>query len=97
MLLIQILKNMKTLIDNPPSRVVYCYAVEQEAFGLLSDLNIEFKQGMPDLDEFDPRVNNMVILDDLMSNCENDKTIQNLFCVHSHHKNISVFILTQVY
>jgi hypothetical protein len=96
MLLISILKNMHALIDKPPKRIVYCYGVQQEAFNLLSDLNIEFKQGLPDVEELDPSINNMVILDDLMSSCENDKSIQNLFCVHSHHRNISVIFLTQV-
>jgi hypothetical protein len=31
----------------------------------------------------------------MMSLCEKNKEIQNLFTIHSHHKNISVFIMTQ--
>lgn len=94
-LLVNILLNMQTLIDKPPTRIVYCYSAEQAVFGELVNLNIEFQQGLPNVDEFDPRTNNMIILDDLMSECERDKSIQSLFTVHSHHKNISVFILTQ--
>lgn len=94
-LLINILQNMNTLIDRPPTRIVYCYSAAQDAFSLLGNLNIEFVQGLPRVEEFDPNVNNMIILDDLMSACEREQSIQTLFTVHSHHSNISVFILTQ--
>lgn len=94
-LLINILKNREALIDKPPSRIVYCYSVFQEAYRALEPMNVEFVEGLPNLNEFYPEVDNMIILDDLMIECEKNKDIQNLFTVHSHHKNISVFIMTQ--
>jgi hypothetical protein len=36
-----------------------------------------------------------LILDDLILECGNDKTILNIFTRDSHHLNISVFILSQ--
>lgn len=94
-LLFNILEAREQLIDRSPTRIVYCYAVWQENFGLLNNINIEFRQGLPSMDDFYSSDNNLVILDDLMSECEKNKEIQELFTVHSHHKNISVFIISQ--
>ena len=56
---------------------------------------IEFLKGLPDIDEINSNENNLIILDDLMSDCEKDKSILNLFTTDSHQKNISVFLITQ--
>jgi hypothetical protein len=51
---------------------------------------IEFQQGLPDLDNLDPREKHLIILDDLM-----DETVQrvaSLFTKKSHHRNISVML-----
>lgn len=94
-LLINILKSSRSLISPPPNRIVYCYSREQPAFNTLLELDIEFHQGLPDLDDFDSKLNNLVILDDLMDECEKNKDIQSLFTVDSHHKNISTFLISQ--
>ena len=94
-LLYEILQNRDSLIDKSPDRIVYCYSVPQENFNLLSNINIEFVQGLPNMADFDPSINNLVILDDLIQECEKNQEIQSLFTIHSHHKNISVFIITQ--
>lgn len=47
------------------------------------------------MDEFDSSKNNIVIINDLMMQSEQDKSILNLFTVDSHHQNISVFFLSQ--
>jgi hypothetical protein len=60
-LLINILKHRDALIENPPTRIIYCYSVFQEAFRSLESINIEFIQGLPDLNEFNPVIHNMVI------------------------------------
>jgi hypothetical protein len=57
--------------------------------------NIEFLKGLPDIDDISENQNNLLILDDLMSECEKDKTILNLFTTDSHQKSISVFLITQ--
>ena len=92
-LLTKILSNTATLINPPPTRIMYCFSRPQEAFKSL--VGIEFNEGLPNLDEFDPKENNLIILDDLMDQCEKDKSILNLFTVDSHHKNISTFLTTQ--
>jgi hypothetical protein len=93
-LLIELLKANKKYIYPPPDRIVYCYSRTQSAFKQLAELNIEFVEGIPDLDQFDPSVNNLIILDDLMDQCESNVSILNLFTVDSHHKNISTFLVS---
>ena len=56
---------------------------------------IEFNHGLIDFDELTPNQNNLVVLDDLMAQCENDDRVRQLFTVDSHHLNISVFFLVQ--
>ena len=58
-------------------------------------LPIEFKEGLPDIEDFDSKKNNLLILDDLMRESCKDTSIYDIFTVDSHHKNISVFFLTQ--
>jgi len=65
-----------------------------EIFQLL-DTPVEFIQGLIDAEQFDGTKNNLLIIDDLMSECKDNKDIANLFSVFSHHKNISVFLVTQ--
>ena len=96
-LLTKILENCQLIFDLPPNRIVYCYKVWQDSFDKLKLLipGIEFHQGLPDLDNFDSKLNNLLILDDLMNESGNDTNIYSLFTVDSHHKSISVFYLTQ--
>jgi hypothetical protein len=92
-LLVEILNNIKTMMSPPPDRIVYCYARPQEKLSSLA--GIELNEGLPDLDTFDSSINNLVILDDLMEECESNPTIQKLFTVDCHHKNISTFLISQ--
>jgi hypothetical protein len=78
-------------INPPPDRIVYCYSQAHPG----GFENVEFVQGLPDLEQFDPCVNNLLVLDDLMHECENSKEMLGLFTVDSHHKNISTFLITQ--
>lgn len=60
---------------------------------------VEFIQGIPtDLEDdefFDPRVNNVLILDDLYSQAGKDKRITDLFTEGSHHRSLSVISINQ--
>jgi hypothetical protein len=44
-------------------------------------------------DFFDPRMLNVVVLDDLMSTAAKDPRINDLFTEESHHRNLSVIAL----
>jgi hypothetical protein len=51
---------------------------------------VEFVRGIPsDLDRdhyFDPRIRNVIVLDDLMSTAAKDSRINDLFAERSHHR-----------
>ena len=60
---------------------------------------IEFVRGIPhNIDGdgfFDPRINNVIVIDDQMTETSNDKRVMNLFTKGSHHRNLSVIFLSQ--
>ena len=95
----KILKNATSIIDNPPERIVWCYAKHQPA--LLDELlkivpDIEYVEGIPENLEsmFNRSVSNLVILDDLMDEGGDSKAISQLF-TRGRHDNLSVIFLTQ--
>ena len=80
----KLLKNRKFVIDNPPERIVWCYAKHQPA--LLDELlkiipGIEYVEGIPEnLDSmFNRNASNLVILDDLMDEGGDSKVVSQLF------------------
>ena len=54
--------------------------------------NITFMKGLPDIIDLE---NVVIVLDDLMSDVIENKSLLNLFTVGSHHKKISTIFLTQ--
>ena len=93
----KILESNKYYIDVPPTRIVYCYTRWQNVYDELKALEplIEFRHNLIDIEELNTQDTNLIILDDLMSECETDKSVSDLFTKDSHHKNISVFLITQ--
>ena len=74
-----------------PDRILRCYGEYQTLYGTVK--GIEFQQGLPDLDNLDPREKHLIILDDLMD--ETDQRVASLFTKKSHHRNISVMYIVQ--
>ena len=80
-----------SLIEPPPQRIVWCYGAYQKFFNDLK--NVEFHDGLPDLNSFDGVQRTLLIIDDLMQ--ETDDRVSQIFTRESHHKNISAVYLTQ--
>ena len=87
----KLIENADVMIDPPPRRIVYCYGEYQQLFDKYAD--VDFRQGLPDLKDFDGREPVLLIVDDLMN--ETDETVANLFTKGSHHRNVSVMFLVQ--
>jgi hypothetical protein len=86
----------KILINPAPDKIIYCYSSWQPIFeDLKNTLDIQFCEGIINLEDLNKNSNNLVILDDLLNECENDSSILNLFTVGSHHKNTSVYFISQ--
>ena len=88
------------LIKDPPEVILWFYGEYQPLYDKLSEMRgpiIQFIEGVPE--SFDIHLNkskrNLIILDDLMSETANDKKISNLFTKGSHHKNLSVILVSQ--
>jgi len=96
-LLQKILLNLNNLVDKPIERIVFCYSEWQKKYEIFNYLSpkVEMIQGIVKLDDFDEKTNNLLILDDLMNDCKNSMEILELFNVKSHHRNISVFLVSQ--
>ncbi|KAK3752585.1 hypothetical protein QZH41_006670 [Actinostola sp. cb2023] len=96
-----LLQHASRVIQPPPQRIVWSYSQWQPAYEQMQQTlpGIEFVKGIPhDLDEdwyFDPKVNNLIVIDDQMAETSNDQRILNLFTKGSHHRNLSVIFLCQ--
>ena len=80
-------------------RIVIVYSEWQSLYDKLKLYrpDIEFITNFDDkiYESFDPKLNNMLILDDQMTNIVSSKTITNLFTKGSHHRNITIIYLVQ--
>ena len=96
-LLEKILINKETILDKQPRRIVFCDKNSQEGYAVfnLLDVPVEFIKGIPDDLTFDPKLNNILIIDDLMSDCKDNQNVADFFTRRSHHENISVIFLSQ--
>jgi hypothetical protein len=100
-LLTEILAGRDKTVSVTFDRIVYCYG--EFLAGTFSELqllglNVELVDGLPSEGKilpFDPSINNCLILDDLMQESCESKEICNYFTRTAHHKNISIFYLTQ--
>lgn len=96
----KLLTHARVMIREPPESIVWFYGEYQplydQMFETLGEI-IRFVEGVPQsFDDFiDKSKRNLIILDDLMSETANDKTISNLFTKGSHHKNLSVILVSQ--
>ena len=62
-LLKNILTNYEQMISHPIDRIAYCYTRWQDAFDdLQNTISIEFKEGLPDIEDFDSKKNNHKII-----------------------------------
>ena len=87
----KLIENARDMIEPAPDRVLWCYGVYQSFFN--ETKNVEFHEGLPNLDVFDGKQRVLLILDDLMH--ETDDRVSQIFTRVSHHKNLSVLYLTQ--
>ena len=94
---------MRLLTDNlalfasRPPKIHYCYGSWQKSFEKLKRVGVTFSAGVPtekDLDKRFPR-GGLLVMADLMTEGNNDKTVLDIFTKHSHHRNITVLYLCQ--
>jgi hypothetical protein len=94
-LLLRLIESSDSVCTQPPIEIIYCYGEWQPNFETIN--NVTFHEGMIDIDKEIPSDARprWVIIDDLMNEISSQTSIDNLFTKGSHHKNISVFFVTQ--
>ena len=85
----QLLKTAEIFKPEIP-KIIYCYSEWQTIYEkmMVEINNITFIKGLPDIADLE---NVVIVLDDLMSDVIENKSLLNLFTVGSHHKKISTF------
>lgn len=84
------LKYAKDICDAEFTEIVWCYDEMQPLYDLEY---VNYHQGIPDMTMFDGEHPKLLIIDDLMR--ESDGRIVDIFTKGSHHRNLSVFYITQ--
>lgn len=89
------LRNLDYMSDTRFSQIFLYYAEWQPSYKELSLLRkIEFREGVPQGGDFPENSGpKLVIIDDLMA--DSGKSVVNIFTRASHHRDLSVFFLTQ--
>lgn len=85
------LNDIESLVDVSISQVIYCLPENQPIDKEFSKHTIH--RGIPDVELFNDQTPRLIVLDDLMS--EADNNVVDLFTKGSHHYNVSVMFVTQ--
>ena len=86
---------------DPPCQILYCYGIYQPLFDEMERTlkNFRSKQGLPsseELEEFTAdRRHKLIVIDDLIHRVVEDKEMELLFTLGTHHKCVSVILITQ--
>ena len=81
-------------VINPfPKNILWLYAADQPLYKGMK--GVEFHRGIPEdiEDRFNPKEENLLIIDDLMTQCHSDERMTRLFSDGSSHKNLSVIFI----
>lgn len=81
------------VIEPAPKNILWLYAADQPLYKGMKGVN--FYRGIPeDIEQrFDPNTNNLLIIDDLMTQCHSDERMTRLFSVGSSHNNLSIIFI----
>ena len=92
---------MKGMLKPKPTRIVWVYGEWQHIYDELKEsMCIEFRKNSLDAElyeSFSPEDNNLLILDDQMSNTSSlqKKCMMQLFTQGSHHRNLTIIYIVQ--
>jgi hypothetical protein len=101
---LQLIKKSWTASHPAPEKITVCYSEWQPLYDELKELckeddtpSVEFIQGVPDniIERFDGHFPQWLMIDDLMHEAGDSKTVSMLFTKGSHHRNISVVLILQ--
>ena len=84
---------LEDAVQPRPKHILWLYAADQPLYKGMKQVN--FVKGIPENIEsrFNPSHNNLLIIDDLMTELHSDARLTRLFSVGSHHRNLSVIFI----
>ena len=85
------IKNADVMMSDVPETITWYYGEYQN--WMMEYPEIDFIEGLPNELEFNKNKTNLLIIDDLMH--ETNEFVSKLFTKGSHHRNLSVMLLTQ--
>ena len=94
----RLLSDYKNQIKNIPKNIkcVWCYGQWQKTYSkTLPGCDIKYVDGLIDENEIKNNKPDIIIIDDLMNEVGDSKSLANLFTKGSHHLNISVIFILQ--
>jgi len=94
----RLLAEFKDLIDIDIDmiNVVWAHGQSQSLHDVpVRNANIIYYNGIPSESELNEMKPDILVMDDMMTEISNNKTMTNLFSKYGHHNNVSVFFLTQ--
>lgn len=89
---VNFLQHMNKISNVKFDKVIWFYDEWQPLYKDLTSI-VEFQQGLPNMEQFDGLKPNLIIIDDLMR--ETNGSIVDIFTKGCHHRNLSVFFITQ--
>lgn len=99
--LFELFKNTQFMFKEIPKTIIYCYSTYQPLYDEMKKMvgNIEFFEGLPSKENIDvwsfQSGFKILVIDDLMQKASSSIDVADLFTIYSHHKNFSVFFVTQ--
>lgn len=88
-----LLFNIEHVITPSIERIVWFYGEYQDSLKRLP-VNVELQDSL-DVTNMNPSKPTLIIIDDMMCEVGNDKTVTKLFTRGTHHRNMSVIIILQ--
>ena len=77
-------------------KILWAYGQWQDFYSEnINNCDIQYIDGLPSEEEIDEIKPHLIIIDDLMTELANNKSLTNIFTKGSHHKNISIIFITQ--
>jgi len=87
----QFIKHIHEMTVPTPTEIYWHYGQWQASYQTMS--NINFREGVPKMSDYEGYSDRLIIIDDLMD--ETNASVTELFTKGSHHRNISVMYLVQ--
>ena len=86
------LANITEMVTPVPDKITWFYDEYQTTYSEMGN-NVDFVQGLPNADTLNPQFKHLIVIDDLMS--ETNEQVTSIFTKKSHHRNISVIYIVQ--